>query len=127
MRLAEAIGLVSVEELNARGFQNLKEMEAKKDSPEKAKLVEEITRGFASLRMNEAKRMALCNKVGGMSSLPEMKVEGLTAVAGAVRKLVSAKPKIKPKAKKTKIKRKPAGKKGGPDATTKPVKEPANA
>lgn len=94
MRLATGIGLVSVEELNERGYSLVKENMTNEVSDNKIRLIASIEDLYRELRFNEAKRVMWNSKFGGVPDLGQIDEKNLEKLLFAIEPL---RPKSKPK------------------------------
>lgn len=118
MRLATGVGLVSIEELNDRGYSIIKDNMKMEVSGKKSELIDEVNDLFVKLKVNEAKIIMYCNKIGGVSDPEFMSEEGL----GAMKNMLTI--MIKEKSTK-KIAKKPLKSNGKKNETKNSVKSKA--
>lgn len=77
MRLATGIGLVSVEELNERGYTLIQDEMKNETSGKKAELILEIQGLYKKLKFNDAKQLMHNNKFGGVADLEMISEDNL--------------------------------------------------
>ena len=85
MRLATGVGLVSVEELNERGYDLIQESMRNETSGEKAELILKVEELYKELNFNDAKVLQHNTKFGGVSELQMMSEENLKKLEFALR------------------------------------------
>lgn len=85
MRLATGIGLVSVEEINERGYDLVQESAASDISLEKMELIQDVANLFVKLRFNDAKKLVYMNKHLHVPALEAAADEKLRELSGILR------------------------------------------